>query len=154
MKRILISTVALVAAAGCASSPPTVTQQLLGAWNCDATIGGGSLKGLMTYAEGGKGTVKLNYTGTMGAQPIVAAGDGEATWKLIEGDTKLESTITTVNLTSVKIGDRDVPPAMAQSMLAPMLAGQTATSTIKLDKTNLTLTATDGTVTACTRPIV
>ena len=153
MRHVLFASLGLVLA-GCALAPPTVTQQLLGTWSCDAAIGGGSLKGLMTYAEGGKGTVKLNYTGKMGAQAIVAAGDGDATWKLIEDDTKLESTINTVNLTTVKIGDRDVPPAMAQSMLAPMLAGQTATSTIKLDKANLTLTATDGTITACTRPAV
>jgi len=95
--------------------------------------------------------VKLNYSGKMGAQPIVAAGDGDATWKLLENDTKLESKIGNVNLTSVKVGDKDLPPAMAQSMLAPMLAGQAATSTIKLEGNALTLTATDGTVTNCTR---
>jgi hypothetical protein len=151
MKRILISTVALVAAAGCASSPPTVTQQLLGTWNCEAAIGGGSLKGVMTYNEGGTAAVKLNYTGKMGAQAVVASGDGDATWKLLENDTKLESKIGNVNLTSVKVGDKDLPPAMAQSMLAPMLAGQAATSTIKLDGNTLALTASDGTVTNCTR---
>lgn len=151
MKRILVSAIALLTVAGCASAPPTVTQRILGTWTCDSNMGGGSLKGVMTYAEAGKTTGKITFTGAMNNQPIVAAGDAEGTWELLEKDTKLKSTISNLTVTSLKVGERDMPVTMAQAMLAPLLVGQSSTAAIVLEPAKLTLTAEDNTVTTCTR---
>jgi hypothetical protein len=142
---------AAICLAACATSPPTTEQLLLGAWKCEAPIGSGTLKGDVAYEAGGKSTMKVTFTGNMAGATVEAIGNGDATWALLEDNTKLESKIGNLSITSVKMGDQVIEPAMAQAMIGPMLAGQSAVSTIKVDKTDLTLTATDGTVTSCTR---
>lgn len=150
-RAILLAGVSLLLAS-CATTPPTTGQLLLGSWKCEAPIGsGGQLKGDVTYAPDGKSTMKVVFTGAMAGSKVEAAGNGDATWALLEDNTKLESKIENLNITSVKMGEQVIEPAMAQAMIGPMLAGQSAVSTIKVDKTNLTLTATDGTVTSCSR---
>jgi hypothetical protein len=149
MKRLVLAFAGLSVA--CASAPATTADRILGTWTCEALISGGSLKGDMTYAKGGKATLKLNYTGTMANQPVVAAGEADGTWELVESDAKIKSTIGNLNVTSVKVGESDVAPAMAQALIGPMLAGQSSTSAITLEQNRLTLTAEDGTVTNCTR---
>ena len=150
MKRTMFG-IASVLLAACATTPPTTEQLLLGAWKCEAPIGSGKLAGDVTYEAGGKSTMKVAFTGDMAGSKVEAIGNGDATWALLEDKTKLESKIGNLTLTSVKMGDQVIEPAMAQAMIGPMLAGQSAVSTIKVDKTNLTLTATDGTVTSCKR---
>ena len=150
MKRAAF-TLALALLSACATAAPTTEQLLLGTWNCEAPIGSGLLKGVMTYEAGGKSTMKLTFTGEMAGATVEAIGDGDATWALLEDNTRLELKIGNLNLTSVKIGEQVIAPAMAQALIGPMLAGQSAVSTIKVDRANLTLTATDGTVTSCKR---
>jgi hypothetical protein len=150
MKRTVVGLAAIFLAA-CATSPPTTEQLLLGAWKCEAPIGSGKLAGDVTYEAGGKSTMKVTFTGEMAGSKVEAIGNGDATWTLLEDNTKLESKIGNLALTSVKMGEQVIEPAMAQAMIGPMLAGQSAVSTIKVDKANLTLTATDGTVTSCKR---
>ena len=142
---------AAICLVACATSPPTTEQLLLGAWKCEAPMGSGALKGDVAYEAGGKSTMKVTFTGNMAGATVEAIGNGDATWALLEDNTKLESKIGNLSITSVKMGDQVIEPAMAQAMIGPMLAGQSAVSTIKVDKTNLTLTATDGTVTSCMR---
>ena len=137
--------------AACASTPPTTEQLLLGTWKCEAPIGSGALKGDVTYAADGKSTMKVAFTGDMAGAKVEAVGEGDATWALVEDNTRLESKIGNLTITSVKMGDQVIAPAMAQAMIGPMLAGQSAVSAIKVDAKTLTLTATDGTVTSCTR---
>jgi hypothetical protein len=151
MRRLILATGVSLLLASCATTPPTTEQLLLGTWNCEAPIGSGKLQGAVTYAAGGKSTMKLTFSGEMAGAKVEAIGDGDATWALLEDNTKLESRIGNLTLTSVKMGDQVIAPAMAQAMIGPMLAGQSAVSTINVDKTNLTLTATDGTATSCTR---
>ena len=151
MRRLILTTGVSFLFTACATSPPTTEQLLLGAWKCEAPIGSGQLKGDVTYEAGGKSTMKVAFTGNMAGAKVEAVGDGDATWALLEDNTKLESKIGNLNITSVKMGEQVIEPAMAQAMIGPMLAGQSAVSTIKVDKTSLTLTAADGTVTSCTR---
>jgi hypothetical protein len=150
MKRILIAS--LVVLAGCATKPPTTTELLLGAWNCELTAGPVTIKGVFNYAPEGKGNFNVNVTGGIGTFQIDAQGEGNATWKLVEEDAKLESKIETVTIASAKVNGNVVAPAMAQTLLGPSLAGQTSTSTIKIDKTSLVLTQPDGSATNCARP--
>jgi hypothetical protein len=150
MKRILIATLVIVA--GCATTPPTTTELLLGTWNCESTAGTTNIKGAVTYLAGGKGSIKVDVSGGQGTLVYVAAGEGETSWKLLEGDTKLEFKIDTVTVTSAKLNGQTVDPKMAQTLIGPSLTGQSTTSTVKIDRTSLTLTAADGTVTSCTRP--
>jgi hypothetical protein len=149
MKRILIAS--LVVLAGCATRPPTTTELLLGAWNCELTAGPVAIKGAFNYAPEGKGDFNVNVAGGIGTYQIDAQGEGSATWKLIEEDTKLESKIETVTITGAKVNGQVVAPAMAQSLLGQSLAGQSSTSTIKIDRTSLVLTQSDGSMTNCTR---
>jgi hypothetical protein len=147
---IFLAGVSLLFAA-CATKPLTTEQLLLGAWKCEAPIGNGQLKGDVTYEAGGKSTMKLAYTGAMAGAKVEAVGNGDASWALLEENTKLESKIDNLSITSVKMGEQVIEPAMAQAMIGPMLAGQSAVSTIEVDAKALTLTATDGTVTTCAR---
>jgi hypothetical protein len=105
----------------------------------------------MTYAAGGTATMKLAFSGDMAGAKVEVMGDGDSTWALLEENTKLESKIGNLSITSVKMGEQVIAPAMAQALIGPMLTGQSAVSTIKVDRTNLALTATDGTVTSCAR---
>jgi hypothetical protein len=150
MKRVVFGFAATLLA-GCATTPPTTEQLLLGGWKCEAPIGNGKLAGDVNYEAGGTSTMKLAFTGNMAGSTVEAIGNGDATWALLEDNTKLESKIGNLTLTSVKMGEQVIEPAMAQAMIGPMLAGQSAVSTINVDRTNLTLTATDGTVTSCKR---
>jgi hypothetical protein len=95
--------------------------------------------------------MKLAFSGDMAGAKVEVMGDGDSTWALLEENTKLESKIGNLSITSVKMGEQVIAPAMAQALIGPMLAGQSAVSTIKVDRTNLALTATDGTVTSCAR---
>jgi hypothetical protein len=147
---ILLAGVSLLFAA-CATKPLTTEQLLLGAWKCEAPIGSGQLKGDVTYEAGGKSKMNLAFTGAMAGAKVEAIGNGDTSWALLEDDTKLESKIGNLNITSVKMGDQVIEPAMAQAMIGPMLAGQSAVSTIKVEENAMTLTATDGTVTSCAR---
>jgi hypothetical protein len=149
MKRVLLT--ALVALASCATRPPSTTELLLGPWNCELTVGPVGIKGVFTYAPEGKGTFNVNVTGAIGTYQLDAQGEGDATWRLVEEDTKLDSKIETVTITSAKVNGNVVAPAMAQSLLGQSLAGQSSTSTIKLDRTSLVLTQPDGSTTTCTR---
>jgi hypothetical protein len=147
---ILLAGVSLLFAA-CATKPLTTEQLLLGAWKCEAPIGSGQLKGDVIYEAGGKSTMKLAFTGAMAGAKVEAVGNGDASWTLLEDNTKLESKIGNLSITSVKMGQQVIEPAMAQAMIGPMLAGQSAVSTIEIDAKAMTLTATDGTVTSCLR---
>lgn len=149
MKRVLIAM--LVLTAGCATKPPTTTDLLLGAWNCELTAGPATIKGVFDYAPEGKGAYKVNVIGKIGTFEIDANGSGAASWKLLEEDTKLESKIETVTITDAKVNGQVVAPAMAQTLLGQYLAGQGTTSTIKIDKTSLVLTTADGSATNCKR---
>jgi hypothetical protein len=150
MKRIAISTLVLLA--GCATKPPTTTDLLLGAWNCELTAGPVAIKGVFSYLPEGKGMFNVNISGGIGTYQIDAKGEGDATWKLIEDDSKLESKIETVTITEATVNGQTVAPAMAQSLLGQSLAGQSTTSTVKVDKTSLVLTQDDGAATNCSRP--
>jgi hypothetical protein len=148
MKRVLITSLAVLA--GCATAP-TPTQLLLGAWNCQMTAGPATIKGVFNYLPEGKGDFKVNIAGTIGNIPFDAEGHGDASWRLLEEDTKLESKIETLTIDSAKANGQVVAPAMAQSLLGQSLAGQSATSVIKVDKSSLVLTQEDGSATNCTR---
>jgi len=150
MKRILFAAV-LTLVAGCATKPPTTTDLLLGTWNCESKPSFGTIKGTTTYSSGGEAAGRLTIAGSGGPMAVEATGDIDASWKLLEDDAKLEQTIDGIKITSAKLNGQDIEPGMAQSMLAPMIAGQSATSAIKIDKTSLVLTSTDGAVTTCTR---
>jgi hypothetical protein len=150
MKRILVA-VGLTFVAGCATKPPTTANLLLGTWNCESKPSFGTIKGTTTYSPGGKAAGRLTIAGSGGAMAVEATGDVEATWKLLEDNAKLEQTIAGIKIISAKLNGQDIEPGMAQSMVAPMIAGQSTTSTVKVDKTNLVLTSDDGAVTTCTR---
>jgi hypothetical protein len=151
MRRVILLAGLSLLLASCATKPPTTEELLLGTWNCEAPIGSGKLQGVVAYEAGGKSTMKLTFSGDMAGAKVEAIGNGDATWALLEDNTKLESKIGNLTLTSVKMGDQVIAPAMAQAMIGPMLAGQSAVAAIKVDAKTLTLTATDGTVTSCTR---
>jgi len=150
MKRLVLGAAALAALAACATTP-TTTQLLIGTWNCESKPAFGSIKTTTTYSPDGTGKAHLAVAGTSGALTFEAVGDADATWKLLEEDTKIELKVNNVTVTSAKLNGNTIDPKMAQTMIGPYLAGQSATSAIKVDQKTLTLTATDGSVTNCTR---
>ena len=149
MMRLAIATAVLCAS--CATKPPTTADLLLGSWTCESKPSFGTIKATTTYSPDGKAKAQISVAGSGGALAVEAAGDVEATWKLVEEDAKIEQSIAGVTITSAKLNGQDVDPGMAQAMIAPYLAGQSATSAVKVDKTSLTLTSADSVVTACSR---
>ena len=150
MKRLVLGTAALAALASCATTP-TTTQLLLGTWNCESKPAFGVIKTTTTYAPDGGGKAHLTVTGASGALNFEAVGDADATWKLLEEDTKIEQKVSAVTVSSAKLNGNTVDPKMAQTLIGPYLAGQSAASAIKIDAKTLTITAADGSVTNCAR---
>ena len=150
MKRVVLGAAALSALAACATTP-TTTQLVLGTWNCESKASFGTIKSTNTYSPDGTGKAHLNVAGAVGAMNFEAVGDADATWKLLEEDTKIEQKISGVTVTSAKLNGNTIDPKMAQTMIGPYLAGQSAASAIKVDAKTLTLTGTDGSATNCTR---
>jgi hypothetical protein len=148
---------AILALAGCASSPPpkpaTPADLLLGAWTCTNKMGEtATINGTMTYAAGGATTFHINVTGGSGAFKIDAAGDGAGTWKLSDDMTQLTSSITSLNITSAKLNGSTVDPKMVQGMANQMLVGQSGATKMTVTKTTLALAQPDGNnPTSCTR---
>ncbi len=140
--------------AACASSPPkppTPEQMLMGAWTCESSAGVAKIKGVTTYRPGGAATFHLDVAGQGGGMVIEASGDGDATWKLLENDTKLEQTLGGVTVTAAKLNGNVIDPALAQSMIGPYIAGQTAISALEITPVTMKLSSTDGTVTTCSK---
>lgn len=146
---------AALALAACASSPPkppTPAEMLLGTWQCQSQLGAmGAIKGTTTYKPAGAASFKLEVAGSGNGMAIEAAGEGDATWQLLENDTKLQTTLGAVTITSAKLNGNVVDPALAQGLLGASLAGQSATSALEITPATMKLTTADGAVTNCTR---
>jgi hypothetical protein len=159
MARVQAAILAALTAAACASTPPpapkppTPKEMLVGAWNCTADMQGMKLAGKMTYAADGTTAVHLDLSGDQGGFKIAAAGDGAATWELLEGDTKLKESINSIKITSATLNGGPVEPALAQQLVQGMLVGQVQTSVLKIEPKSMTLTEpTNAAVTTCTKP--
>jgi len=154
MKRIVLG-IASVLLAACATTPPkpkTPAEMLLGTWNCETKSSAVAINAKMTYAPEGKASGDISVGSSSNPTMMFAAtGKVEGGWKLLENDTKLEQTIANFTITTAKLNDQTIEPAMAQAMIGPSLAGQSSVTTMKMDDKTLTLTDTTGNVTNCTR---
>lgn len=149
MRRLVLAFAVL--GASCATKPPTTADLLVGTWTCESKPNFGAIKSTITYSPDGKANAKMSVAGSGGALAAEAEGDVEGAWKLVEEGAKLEQSIANVTITSAKLNGQTVDPGMAQAMIGPYLSGQSATTAIKVDQANLTLTNADGNVTACAR---
>ena len=154
MKRTAFVTASLVLAA-CATAPPkpkTPSELLLGTWTCETKTSAVAITAKMTYSADGKeiGEMSVGSAGNP-AMMFAATGKADGSWQLIENDTKLQQTLANVTITSAKLNDQVIEPAMAQSMIGPSLAGQSSVTNVEIDDKTLTLTDSTGTVTSCTR---
>lgn len=149
MKRLVLAFAVL--GASCATKPPTTAALLAGSWKCESKANFGTINSSITYTPDGKATAHMAVAGSGGALAVQAEGDVDGTWKLVEDDTKLEQSIANVKITGAKLNGQDIDPGMAQAMVGPYLAGQSATSDIKVDKASLALTNSDGGTTNCAR---
>jgi hypothetical protein len=154
MKRAVLG-IAFIFLAACGttpSKPKTPADLLLGTWSCETKSGAVAINAKMTYSPDGKAAGEMTVGGAGNpTMMFAAAGKVDGSWKLLENDTKLEQTIANVTITSAKLNDQTIEPAMAQSMIGSSLAGQSSVTTMKIDDKTLTLTDASGTVTNCTR---
>lgn len=153
MRRLVL--LAALAISACASTPPkplTPAEQLVAApWTCESAIGPGTLKTVQTYKSDGTAAFTLDAKGGNGSMTVDASGKGDAKWKLLENDTKMEVTLGNLTVTRANLNGASIDPAMAQAMLGPYLAGQSATTSFAITSTTLELASSDG-KTSCTRP--
>lgn len=149
-----IAAVSLLLAA-CASTPPkplTPAELLVAApWTCESAIGPGTIKSTQTYRKDGTAAFTLNVSGAQGPMKVEAEGTGDAKWKLLEADTKMEVTLGGLTVTRANLNGANIDPALAQSMIGPYIAGQAATTSFAITSTTLELASSDG-KTSCTRP--
>jgi hypothetical protein len=153
MRRLaLLAALAVCACASTPPKPPTPAELLVAApWTCQSAIGPGVLKTVQTYKPDGTAAFTLDVKGGQGGMTVDAAGTGDAKWKLLEADTKMELTLGNLTVTRANLNGMTIDPAMAQSMLGPYLTGQSATTSIVMTTTTLELTGADA-KTSCTRP--
>jgi hypothetical protein len=153
MKRISLA-VAAIALSACASTPPkppTPAELLTAApWTCESKIGPGTLNSTQTYKKDGTAAVDLTIVGEGQGMKVNAAGAATATWKLLENDTKMEVTLGGLTISRANLNGANIDPALAQSMIAPYIAGQSAVTAIAITSTTLELTGEDA-KTSCTR---
>lgn len=150
----------LFVVAGCASAPPappppppkppTPAEMLVGAWSCETAAGPATIRMKPTYKADGTASIDLAISGGGGAFTVEAAGTADGKWQLLESDTKLQQTLSGLKLTSVKVNGADMDPAQAQGMIAPYIAGQSATAAVEIAPTSLVLTG--DAKTTCSRP--
>jgi hypothetical protein len=154
MVRFALAALALVLSA-CASTPPappTPAELLVAApWTCESAIGPGTMKTVQTYKPDGTAAFTIDVKGGQGNMTVDASGNGDAKWQLQEADNKLQVTLGNLTVTRASLNGMNIDPALAQSMIGPYLAGQSATSAIAMTSTTLELTAPDA-KTSCTRP--
>lgn len=152
MKRVALGIASLLLAA-CAATPKpkTPAELLLGAWTCETKSSSVVISAVMTYSPDGKAAGNISVASANPTMMFAATGKVDGSWKLLENDTKLEQTIANATITSAKLNDQTVEPAMAQAMIGPSLAGQSSVTTMQLDDKTLTLTDATGNVTNCTR---
>jgi outer membrane biogenesis lipoprotein LolB len=155
MRRLLGTAAVSLLLTACASTPPkppTPAELLVAApWNCQSTIGPGTIKSVQTYKSDGTAAVTLDVKGGSGGMTVDAAGNGDAKWQLLEADTKLQVTLGNLTVTRANLNGQNIDPKLAQSMIGSYLAGQSATSGVVITSTTLELTAEDA-KTSCTRP--
>ncbi|HEV7694466.1 MAG TPA: hypothetical protein VGO52_26755 [Hyphomonadaceae bacterium] len=156
--RLLATAAVSLLLGACASTPPkppTPAELLVAApWNCQSTIGPGTIKSVQTYKPDGTATVTLEVkggSGGSGGMTVEAAGNGDAKWQLLEADTKMQVTLGNLTVTRANLNGNNIDPKLAQSMIGGYLAGQSATSTVVITSTTLELTAEDA-KTSCMRP--
>jgi hypothetical protein len=155
MRRLILASGVSFLLAACATTPPkpkTPSELLLGTWTCETNTSAVAITAKMTYSADGKeaGEMSVGSTGNP-TMMFAATGKVDGSWTLIENDTKLQQTLANVTITSAKLNDQIIEPAMAQSMIGPSLAGQSSVTDMKIDDKSLTLTDTSGTATNCTR---
>lgn len=152
MNRHLITGLAAVALAACASSPKTATvaDRLAGSWACDTKMGSADVKGVWTYAKDGSAKADLTVTAG-GALAVEAKGKLDATWRLESDDTKLILAHEGVTIESATVAGNKVEPAMAQALVGEMMSGQSISARITVDDSKLVLTSDDNSVVTCAR---
>jgi hypothetical protein len=153
MKRLALSAAALLVSA-CATTPPAPkpAEMILGLWHCEVPIQDGLIgKTDITYAANGTTSFTLAVNGSGGGMAMELAGTGTGTWKLLENDTKLETGIGAVQVSSAKVNGNVLQPAMIQPMADQMLANQTVSGAVSITPTSMTLTPAQGSPTTCTR---
>ncbi len=155
--RLVIGLGVFALAAGCATTPPvppkppTPAEMLTaGPWDCQTMAGPATLHMKPTYKADGTATIDLQISGSGGAFQIEAAGTADGKWQLLEGDTKLQQTLSGLKLSSVKLNGSDMDTAQAQGMIGPYIAGQSTTGPVTITPTSLELGG--DAKTTCTRP--
>jgi hypothetical protein len=147
----------LMLAAACASTPPpppkppTPTEMLTaGQWTCETKAGQATLHMKPTYKADGTASIDLQISSGSGGVAIEAAGTADGKWQLLEGDTKLQQTLSGLKLTSVKLNGADMDPSQAQGMIGSSIAGQSTTGPVTITPTSLEVGGDSKT--SCTRP--
>lgn len=148
MVRILAGASAIALLSGCASTPPSPQELIVGAWTCETVSDGVRVDGRVNYLPGGQGDGKVNVAVDAGG--VVLDADVVSTWMFLP-DGRLEESVTKLTVTSGSLGGQSVPPAMIQSMVEDMIVGQITTSMIAVTSNSLTLTDEDGVTTNCKR---
>lgn len=155
--RLVVGLGGLALAAACASTPPAPPKPLTpaemltaGQWSCETMAGPATLHMKPTYKPDGTASIDLQISGGGGAFAIEAVGTADGKWRLLEGDTKLEQTLSGLKLSSVKLNGSDMDVAQAQGMIAPYIAGQSSTGPVTITPTSLELGG--DAKTTCSRP--
>jgi hypothetical protein len=155
MVRIAVGTMALAVMAACSSAPAAQTpqQMILGKWNCATDADNIAISGVFDYQANGLATSSSNIDVDAGAVKIALTADADSTWGF-DADGKMTEKVTSMKLTSAKMGGQDMDKDMVDSLVQPMVdgvVGQSSTTTVEFGDNSFVSTTEEGIVTTCTR---
>lgn len=155
MVRIAVGTMALAVMAACSSTPAVQTpqQMILGKWNCETESDNITISGVFDYQANGLATSTSNIVVDAGATKIALTADADSTWGIDEAGTMTEK-VTSMKLTSAKMGGQDMDADMVSSLVQPMVdgvVGESSTTTVEFADNAFVSTTEEGIVTTCKR---
>lgn len=155
MFRIAIGFVALGVMTACATAPEVQTpqQKMIGKWNCATDTDDIAISGVFDYQGNGLATSSSNIDVDAGAVKIALTADADSTWGF-DADGKMTEKVTSMKLTSAKMGGQDMDPSMVASLVQPMVdgvVGQSSTTMVEFGDNSFVSTTEEGIVTTCKR---
>lgn len=127
----------------------TPAEMIVGRWACSANATDSPIGSMVVYAA--DGTAKsLFVTGSgEGDETVEAILDIKQTWR-IEWDTLFER-VTQVDPIRLTLGGVDISDAAAPPMREAMMKEETASSSLEIDASNMSMVDATGVWTFCTR---
>jgi len=154
MARITASVLTAIVLGGCATTPSTPQEKILGKWSCSMEMSGLKGSANLTYVADGTSSGPISFTGEAEGIEVDIAGNVDATWAF-GADGKLRETITDFEIETASFDGEKMNEAMIAGVIEPMLAdtitGGESIADVTFEGNTMTLAAEGADPTVCSR---